>query len=269
MSLRPLRVTAALRTRFLARFLARFLDVLASIYLYNEHRGYTALDRVIEAVEARHPHDTAFIAAIAQHRADERKHYIMFRRWFEVRGRMPLNVDHTCGHIDRFIETVFGCPIDALDTSGVVSSAAQFEALCRVIMLTEQRGMRQIAVLLGNRHVLSDKILTRIFRIVEKDEPRHWMPYAVWLAEHGCQPPRWRERWADFWIHKSLMLIKLPALFLRASTPRMARWPDADEAVALRQWSAAACTGAESVTATPALTKNSTGIAAQHRIAIM
>ena len=33
-----------------AAFRARFLDVLASIYIYNEHRGYTSLDRVLEAV---------------------------------------------------------------------------------------------------------------------------------------------------------------------------------------------------------------------------
>ena len=33
-----------------AWFSRRYLDLLASIYIYNEHRGYTALDRVLEAV---------------------------------------------------------------------------------------------------------------------------------------------------------------------------------------------------------------------------
>jgi len=66
-------------------FQRRYLDLLGSIYIYNEHRGYTALDRVLEAVRARSPDDRAFIAAIEQHRADERKHYLMFRRWFEKR----------------------------------------------------------------------------------------------------------------------------------------------------------------------------------------
>src|SRR6185369_1833456 len=82
-------------------FSGRYLDLLGSIYIYNEHRGYTALDRVLEAVRARSPDDRAFIAAIEQHRADERKHYMMFRRWFEKRGQMPLFVDRMCGHIDR------------------------------------------------------------------------------------------------------------------------------------------------------------------------
>ena len=214
----------------LAAFRARFLDVLASIYIYNEYRGYTSLDRVLEAVRARCPDDPAFIAAIEKHRADERKHYVMFRRWFQLQGRMPLKVDRTCGHIDHFIQCVFGCRIEDLDTDAVIASAREFEKLCRVIMLTEQRGMRQVEVLLRNPHVRSDKAMTRIFRIVEKDEPDHWMPYSEWLDRHSPAHDRnaayWRERWADFWIHKSLMLVKLPGLFLRRGAPRMAHWPD-------------------------------------------
>ena len=214
----------------LEAFRARFLDVLASIYIYNEHRGYTSLDRVLEAVRARCPDEAGFIAAVEKHRADERKHYVMFRRWFERQGRMPLRVDRTCGHIDRFIQKVFGCTIDELDTAGVIADGSQFEKLCRVIMLTEQRGMKQVDVLLNNPHVRSDPVLTRIFRVVEKDEPDHWLPYQAWLSTQGRATARWQERWTDYWIHKSLMLAKLPALFLDRSTPRLERWPDEDQA---------------------------------------
>ncbi|HVF36928.1 MAG TPA: ferritin-like domain-containing protein, partial [Sphingomicrobium sp.] len=77
----------------------RYLDVLGSIYIYNEHRGYSSIDRVLAAVKARWPDDAGFIAEIEKHRADERKHYLLFRRWFEKRGTMPLSVDRTCGHI--------------------------------------------------------------------------------------------------------------------------------------------------------------------------
>ena len=70
----------------LAWFGRRYLDLLGSIYIYNEHRGYTAIDRVLEAVRARSPDDVDLISAIEQHRADERKHYVMFRRWFERRA---------------------------------------------------------------------------------------------------------------------------------------------------------------------------------------
>ena len=66
-----------------AWFARRYLDLLGSIYIYNEHRGYTAIDRVLEAIRARSPDDHELIAAVESHRADERKHYVMFRRWFE------------------------------------------------------------------------------------------------------------------------------------------------------------------------------------------
>jgi hypothetical protein len=212
-------------------FRARFLDVLASIYLYNEHRGYTSLDRVLEAVRARCPDDAAFIAEVEKHRADEYKHYRMFRRWFELQGRMPLKVDRTCGHIDHFIESVFGCTIDDLDTGKIVASGDEFEKLCRVIMITEQRGMAQVEILLKNPHIRSDKAMTRIFEVVERDEPDHWQPYDRWLRTHGRRPkPQPRELWTDFWIHKSLMLAKLPAVFLNRATPRLTAWPDEDHA---------------------------------------
>ena len=214
-----------------AAFRARFLEVLASIYIYNEHRGYTSLDRVLEAVRARCPDDHAFIAAVEKHRADEYKHYLMFKRWFERQGRMPLKVDRACGHIDRFIEGVFGCPIEELDTQAIIADGAQFEKLCRVIMLTEQRGMRQVEILLRNSHIRSDPVMTKIFRIVEEDEPDHWLPYHGWLTTQGRATAKWRERWTDYWIHKSLMLAKLPAVFLNARSPRLESWPHEDPKV--------------------------------------
>ena len=209
-------------------FRARFLDVLASIYIYNEHRGYTSLDRVLEAVRARCADDPGFIAEVEKHRADEHKHYRMFRRWYELQGRMPLKVDRTCGHIDHFIQRMFRCTIDELDTRAIVANPAAFEQLCRVIMLTEQRGMRQVEILLENAHIRSDKGLKRIFEVVERDEPGHYLPYQRWLVANGRVTAKWRERWADYWIHKTLMLVKLPAVFLNRATPRLASWPDED-----------------------------------------
>ena len=103
-----------------AWFRRRYLDLLGSIYIYNEHRGYTSIDRILEAVRSRMPDDAAFIAAVEKHRADERKHYVMFKRWFELQGKMPLTVDRTCGHIDRFVEIMFRRRIDDLDTDEVI-----------------------------------------------------------------------------------------------------------------------------------------------------
>lgn len=211
------------------RFTTRYLDLLGSIYIYNEHRGYTALDRVLDAVIRRSPDDTALIEAIARHRADERKHYEMFRRWFELRGVMPFFVDRTCGHIDRFVEIVFGTRIDGLDTEAIVRDDALFERLCRVIALTERRGYRQVETLLANPAIRSDKALERIFRIIRRDEPSHWEPYEGWLRAHSKRDPVWWERLIDHFIHAELLLLKLPVLFL---TPRLRRredWIDAGE----------------------------------------
>src|SRR5690348_8776994 len=191
-------------------FEERYLDLLGSIYIYNEHRGYTAIDRVLEAVQARWPDDLQLIDKIRKHRADERKHYLMFRRWFERRGQMPLAVDRTCGHIDRFVGIMFGSTIDDLDPRQIVDREHLFERMCRVISLTEQRGHRQVEILLRHPIVRGDAQLMKIFRIIERDEPSHWAPYEEWLKVHGKRQPRWWERMIDRAIHSELLFIKLP-----------------------------------------------------------
>ncbi|HMG46395.1 MAG TPA: ferritin-like domain-containing protein [Allosphingosinicella sp.] len=207
----------------------RYLDLLGSIYIYNEHRGYTSIDRVLAAVRGRWPGDTAFIAAIEKHRADERKHYVMFKRWFELQGKMPLEVGRTCGHIDRFIEIMFGRRIDELDTDLVISDDRLFERLCRVISLTEKRGMKQVDILLRHPLVRDDKTLIKIFRIIERDEPSHWAPYDGWLKAHGKREPRWWERAIDGLIHSELLVLKLPVLFFNPWLGRRTDWADASD----------------------------------------
>jgi hypothetical protein len=210
-----------------AWFRNRYLDVLGSIYIYNEHRGYTAIDRVLEAVRARAPREVALLGEIERHRGDERKHYMMFQRWFERKGMMPLALDRAFGHIDRFVEIVFGTSIDLLDTRAIVESDALFERLCRVISLTERRGHRQLEILLANRFVRSDPVLVKIFEIIRKDEPSHWAPYEKWLSKHGARSPRFSERVADSIVHAELLMIKLPLLFLNPWARRRSDWPDA------------------------------------------
>jgi hypothetical protein len=211
------------------KFQRRYLDLLGSIYLYNEHRGYTAIDRVLEAVRARWPDDSALIARIAKHRADERKHYVMFRRWFERRGVMPFAVDRTCGHIDRFVGIMFHSTIDDLDPQFIVTRNDLFERMCRVISLTEQRGHRQVLILLDHPIVRSDRRLMKIFRVIEDDEPSHWAPYDDWLRDHGKRQPKWWERAIDSFIHSELLFFKLPLLFLNPGLARRTDWPDDDE----------------------------------------
>ncbi len=209
-----------------AWFRKRYLDVLGSIYIYNEHRGYTAIDDLLAAVRAQWPDDHRLIATIEKHRADEHKHYQMFRRWFERRGVMPYALDKAFGHIDRFVGIMFGSSIDDLDKMRVVRSNALFGRMCRVISLTEKRGYRQVETLLGNSHVLSDKQLTKIFRIIEQDEPSHWAPYDGWLAANGERNATWWERKVDSFVHSELLFLKLPFLFLHPSLKRREAFAD-------------------------------------------
>lgn len=211
------------------RFQRRYLTLLASIYIYNEYRGYTAIDRVLEAVRARSPDDHCLIDAIDRHRADERKYYVMFQRWFQLHGEMPILVDRTCGHIDRFIEIMFGRRIDDLDTHEVIASDRLFERLCRVIALTERRGHRQVEILLRHPLVRDDKVMMKIFRIIERDEPSHWAPYEGWLRANGKREPKWWERAIDTAIHSELLFLKLPFLFATPTLRRRTEWEDAHD----------------------------------------
>ncbi|MEO1252026.1 MAG: ferritin-like domain-containing protein [Pseudomonadota bacterium] len=209
----------------------RFLDVLASIYIYNEHRGYSSIDRVLQAVYARHPDEQWFIDAVEKHRRDERKHYLMFRHYFEGLGRMPFAVDRSCGHIDRLIYLTFGCGIDELDTDAVTADDELFFKLCRIIMITEIRGMNQLEILLTDKMVATDERLVKIYEVIRKDEPSHWMPYRDWLQKNAGGEPRWNERAADWAVHKSLVLWKVPSLLLNPGLKRRTSWHDASDPI--------------------------------------
>ena len=215
----------------LAWYRRRWLDLVASIYIYNEHRGYTALDRVLSAVRSRYPDDPAFIAEIEQHRADEYKHYLMFKRWWEKRGTMPYAIDRTCGHIDRFVEIMFRSRIDDLDEDALIRSDRNFEKMCRVISLTERRGYRQLDILLRHPTVRADRMLMKIFGIIQVDEPRHWSPYEGWLKRRKMREPVWWERAIDSFIHSELLVLKLPILFLTPGLRRRVDWADQHDLV--------------------------------------
>jgi hypothetical protein len=212
-------------------FSRRYLDILGSIYIYNEHRGYTALDGLLEGVR-QSPRHRDLAAAIEKHAADERKHYLMFQHWYETRLQMPLLVDRACGHIDRFVEIMFRTGIDDIDVNAVLADDRLFERLCRVISLTERRGYRQVEILLSHPIVNQDAGLMKIFRVIKRDEPSHWEPYERWLAENGRRAPNWWERLIDGFIHSELLFLKLPILFLYVGLRRRESWPDAHGSLA-------------------------------------
>jgi len=143
---------------------------------------------------------------------------LMVRVWCEILV-VAFNMANSLKSIEQ--------KIDALDTQAVIDSDALFEKLCRVISLTERRGMQQVEILLAHPIVRRDPILMRIFRIIERDEPSHWAPYDGWLAAHGRRSDRWWERWIDRYIHGELLALKLPFLFLNPWLARRTDWAHA------------------------------------------
>ena len=123
---------------------------------------------------------------------------------------------------------MFGTRIDDLETQKIIDDDRLFEKLCRVISLTEQRGYRQVEILLRHPIVRTDSGLMKIYRIIEQDEPSHWAPYDDWLRQNRKRQPEWWERAIDTFIHSELLFLKLPVLFL-TRLKRRESWADAHE----------------------------------------
>lgn len=206
-------------------FRERFYDVLASVYLYNEYVGWRGLERLLEAIRRRMPAERHFIAVVEKHAADERKHYFLFRRYFESRGTMPLQVNAAFGYVDQFIRLVFKSTPEDLDQETILGDDRQFFRMCRLIMMTEFRGMRQVEGLLRSRWIRRQPELERIYKVIEKDEPSHCIPYQSWLSARGGHQPGISERLADLFIHYSLVALKIPLLFFNRLTPRLKEFP--------------------------------------------
>ena len=105
----------------------------------------------------------------------------MFRRWFELQGKMPLKVDRTCGHIDRFVEIMFRPPSTSSTPGGdrrrpPVRKAVPGDLADRAARLQAGRDPARAIRWSGD-----DKALIKIFRVIEQDEPSHWAPYDGWL----------------------------------------------------------------------------------------
>lgn len=191
----------------------RFHDILLSVYIFNEHRGYIHLDELALAFAERYPDDERILKAVKKHAADERNHYNLFRRWFDEKGRMPFRVDHRFGYCDLIVRHLMRQRLSELDPRELLADERKFYRLCRLIMVTEMRGMKQVDIVLKNRFVRRDPRLVEIFQVVKRDEPSHCYPYQAWLKGHGQHLPSRLEKLADTWVHYSLTLVKLPFLY--------------------------------------------------------
>lgn len=212
-------------SRILNKFLDRAYLVLLSVYLYNEYQGFTQLEQLQEAFAEKYPDEKEMIEAIAKHASDEKKHYLMFQSYFEKTNIMPLSVGFKTGYVDLFIKLIFRKPMGSVSPRQIIHDEKMFYQLCRMIMMTERRGLQQVQWLLRTQWIKRHPVLTRIFRVVEKDEPSHFLPYQHWLMRHHQSLPTWREKLADLWVHYTLVYLRVPLLYLNLLRPRMAHFP--------------------------------------------
>jgi len=204
----------------------RALLVLTSVYLYNEHQGFTQLELMRRSFEEKFPHEQEMVTAIAKHAADEKKHYFMFRKFFEMAGLKPLRIGKNYGYIDRLVFAVLRSPISRLDHQQLLCSKEGLSLLFRLIILTESRGLRQVKLLLKQPLISNHEVLGKLFQVIADDEPSHFLPYKNWLAKCGhIQQPRFNEKLADLFVHMSLVFLKIPLLFFNLRHPVMRQFP--------------------------------------------
>jgi hypothetical protein len=210
----------------LEKMVNHFHDVLLSVYIYNEYRGYSKLAELLETIKARYPLETEFHEGVSKHIGDERKHYLFFKNYFNKKNSLPFRVGPAFGYVDSFIRLIFKRSIEDLDREGILADEQKFFKLCRLIMMTEERGLKQVRALLKNRWVKKNPWIVKVFEIVEQDEPSHFEPYRKWLRKNKrADEPGFREKLADLWIHWSLMLVKLPFLYLNIFKKRLTAFP--------------------------------------------
>jgi hypothetical protein len=197
----------------------RLKELILSVYLYNEWRGYLQLETdLIPRLERDGRFDPEFVKGVRKHAADEKKHYGMFKGWFKERGRMPYAVGPAVGYFDALFTRLVG------PSSDLVSSPDHFARLCRAVVTTERRGIHQLNGLLGMGFVRTDCRLTRVLEVIRKDEPSHFVPYERWLARNGYAGPSLRERFADCLVHYSIALFVIPVLFLNPRLKRLKQY---------------------------------------------
>ena len=195
--------------------LHRLKIIILSIYLYNEHQGFTQLESLLSAFKVKYPSETEMIEAISKHATDEKKHYLMFAGYFSRTGYSPISVGSTFGYVDQLISNLFGKSITKLDQTQIIENQNLFLKLLRAIMITEERGLKQVQWLLKRKFILNDPLLKSIFSVIVQDEPSHFMPYRNWLEKNHAGLVSWRERLADFRVHYSLIMFKIPLLYLK------------------------------------------------------
>lgn len=128
-------------------FRRRYLDLPGSIYIYNGHRGCTAIGRVRDAGCARCPENTGFIAAADRQPADGRKHYLMLRGWFGAQGRLwQVPLGSHARHVVWLVAAMVAACVPAGDLRREYAPTPVFDPVAFFAGETEGRGTLTIVL---------------------------------------------------------------------------------------------------------------------------
>lgn len=123
--------------------------------------------------------------------------------------------------------------LDQLELRHLLKNDEDFFRLCRLIMVTEMRGMRQVELVLDHWLFRNDPELAKIFHRIKRDEPSHCFPYQGWLRSHRKAEITWREFTSDIFVNYSIFLWKLPSLVLNPFLKRRVDYPAETHAPAI------------------------------------
>ncbi len=206
------------------RLTERFRELVISIYLYNEWRGYRQLEQdLLPEIERKGDFDADFVRGVRKHADDEKKHYRMFKGWFAERGTMPYEVGPSVGYFDTMALWLVGKR--KTDPASVLTASPDcFARFCRAVVTTERRGIQQLDLMLRWRSVREDARLRRVLEVIRGDEPSHFAPYERWLKTHGYAGPRLREWIVDCVVNYGIAVLIIPALFFNPRLKRLSAY---------------------------------------------
>ncbi len=207
-------------------FSRRLRDLILSVYLYNEWRGYLQLESdLIPELELRVGKEDEFLKGVKKHAADERRHYRMFKGWFLASNVRPFAVGPSVGYFDR-VASWFLEKGTAESSAGLVDSPQSFARLCRAVITTERRGIAQLDALLKWGFIARDARLRNLLQTIRRDEPFHSLPYECWLAARGLPGPDWKNRISDALVHYSIAVLVIPRLYFTPWLRRLEAFQD-------------------------------------------
>lgn len=169
---------------------------------------------LLQFMKDHHSHETELIAAIQKHAEDEKKHYFMFCHYFKSQKKLPYKLNEKLGYSELLIQKILKLPMKEVRPEKFKKSPSLLIEIFKIIALTEKRGLKQVNQLLKSPLIQNNKTVLQIFKVIQIDEPSHYLPYEKWLLKNNQKPNHLSHQILEHLTHYELILAKIPSLFL-------------------------------------------------------